>query len=292
VLLVDVQASKLVRSALHPGRLSPGSSLSPRMVRFSHHGGSFITLGLGKAACLWTREGALLAELPHEASVWDAHFSSKDEFLVTACEDGTARVWDARSGNPHGQIMRHSDSVLSAQFDRSGNRIATGCRDGRARVWDWRSGQLACRGLEHAAEVHSVVFVHDGSLLLTAAHREVRFWDSRSGMPVAPQRMNDVCEPRLRVDEAGQLAIVAGSQRSAAENGMAILSLTEFEPLQDFGFQGGALMTLAEIASARRADNGSSVPLTSEEWFDRWELMERLSPANWHTKWSEKGKLP
>ena len=55
--------------------------------------------------------------------------------VATASEDGTARLWDAATGAPLGEPMRHEGAVLSAAFGPDGARVLTTSDDGTARLW-------------------------------------------------------------------------------------------------------------------------------------------------------------
>jgi len=58
---------------------------------------------------------------------------------VTASDDRTAQVWDARTGAPLGAPMRHAERLRSAVFSPDGARVVTASDDGTARVWDART---------------------------------------------------------------------------------------------------------------------------------------------------------
>jgi hypothetical protein len=45
-------------------------------------------------------------------------------------------VWDAASGKPIGEPMKHEDDVTSAQFSPDGQRVVTASFDKTARLWD------------------------------------------------------------------------------------------------------------------------------------------------------------
>jgi hypothetical protein len=55
--------------------------------------------------------------------------------LVTACGDGTARIWDAATGHPLTEPFRHGAAVHYAEFSLEGDRIVTASADHTARVW-------------------------------------------------------------------------------------------------------------------------------------------------------------
>ena len=49
--------------------------------------------------------------MKHEGMVNSAQFSPDGQRVVTASGDKTARLWDAASGKPIGEPMKHEDSV-------------------------------------------------------------------------------------------------------------------------------------------------------------------------------------
>jgi hypothetical protein len=55
--------------------------------------------------------------------------------VITASTDKTAQVWDAATGAPKGEPLRHKGDVTNASFNRDGSKIITSCADGTARVW-------------------------------------------------------------------------------------------------------------------------------------------------------------
>src|SRR5437867_532117 len=98
--------------------------------------------------------------MKHESWVYSAQFSPDDRRVVTASLDGTARLWDAASGKPIGQPMKH-DSVSSAQFSPDGQRVVTASGDGTARLWDAASGKQVGEPMKHQGEVESAQFSPD-----------------------------------------------------------------------------------------------------------------------------------
>ena len=81
---------------------------------------------------------------PAGAPLEDASFSADGSRIVTASLDGTARVWDARSGRQLTLIRESADSpVEQASFSPDGKLIVTAGRDGNARIWNVRSRSLA-----------------------------------------------------------------------------------------------------------------------------------------------------
>ena len=68
-----------------------------------------------------------------------SQFSPDGKYIVTASYDYTARVWDAKTGEPVTESLRHEGPVYSAQFSPNGKYIVTASAswDKTARVWEF-----------------------------------------------------------------------------------------------------------------------------------------------------------
>jgi WD40 repeat protein len=74
------------------------------------------------------------AILQHEDRVNDANFSADGRFIVTASDDKTARIWDAKTGQAVGEPLKHESQIKKAMFTSDGRRIITISND--VRFWD------------------------------------------------------------------------------------------------------------------------------------------------------------
>jgi WD40 repeat protein len=70
-----------------------------------------------------------------DRSVNGALFNHDESRILTWSGDGTARLWDARTGQPLGPALQHKERVNGALFSHDESRILTWSGDGTARIW-------------------------------------------------------------------------------------------------------------------------------------------------------------
>jgi hypothetical protein len=104
----------------------------------------------------------------HTDAVNSASFSSDGTRVVTASDDGTARLWDGQTGDNIRTLEGHTFTVLSASFSPDGRRIVTASADGTARLWDGQTGDYIKTLESHMDYVLSASFSPDGTRIVTA----------------------------------------------------------------------------------------------------------------------------
>ncbi len=124
----------------------------------------------------------------HRGNVLNAAYSPDGGKIVTASEDHTARIWDARTGQQIGPALQHGDDVRMAEFSPDGTRVVTASDDHTAQVWEVATGQPVgqpMRGNEH--EVRFARFSPDGTLVGTGTEEGLaQDWDAATGERVGP----------------------------------------------------------------------------------------------------------
>jgi WD40 repeat protein len=120
-----------------------------------------------------------LTEVHRGEPVSDVAFSPDDRRLVTASNDHTVRVWDARDGK---ELVRlpHEGAIWTARFSPNGEQVVTAGQDG-ARIWDTRAPLLVGTLEGHAGIVTSASYSDDGLFVVTTSYdKTARLWDART----------------------------------------------------------------------------------------------------------------
>ncbi len=122
----------------------------------------------------------------HGDWVRHATYSQDGARIVTASEDATARVWDARTGTSLIVLRGHQGKLYSAAFSPDGSHIVTASGDKTARIWDARTGDPLTVLAGHGDSVHSASYSPDGKRIVTASDdKSARVWDAQSGSLLA-----------------------------------------------------------------------------------------------------------
>ncbi|MFH8473167.1 AAA family ATPase [Streptomyces sp. NPDC018000] len=118
----------------------------------------------------------------HSDTVRDIAWSADGNLLATASRDGTARVYDARSGRQLCVLPCDGAMVESVCFSPDATRLATAGRDHIVRVWDVASGEPV-RHLTGAGDIGRQVAWSPDGLLVAATFRDqvVRLWEADTG---------------------------------------------------------------------------------------------------------------
>lgn len=131
---------------------------------------------------MWNVEdGSLITVLRgHEGAVERATFSPDGSRVITGARDGTARVWNARSGEQI-LLLRQPGNNTAALFSPDGMRVLTASDSSDPTLWDAKTGKkiLTLQGYI----ISSATFNPDGRRFATAHgfERTVKIWSTEDG---------------------------------------------------------------------------------------------------------------
>ena len=173
----------------------------------------------------------------HAGQVYSAAFNPTGDRILTASQDGTAKLWDL-SGRCLATLQGHSRAVLSAAFSPTDDRIVTASRDGTAKLWDLHGNCLSTLQGHRGNWVNSIAFnpvdANVDANVVIALENIAHLWDLRNGTLLATleghtNRVNSVAfSPPLDTDFLGQ--DLAQAQQTATSEDSARPLLADVLP--------------------------------------------------------------
>jgi len=135
----------------------------------------------------------------HSGTISSVSFSSSGELFLTSSHDGTARIWDVKTGQLIQVFAGHRDRVSSAVFKGNGARVLTASVDETVRLWDARGGS-AIKRYKHQGPVEFAMLVAEDRRILSqwqtrpVSDRKtyVSLWDVETGREIMQTEIGGV----------------------------------------------------------------------------------------------------
>ena len=193
--------------ATWPSRLYTWSSeFSPDGRRILLASGAASPPYTGQATVLDAVTGeSLLPPLLHGGNVRFATYRSDGRLIATTSMDGTARLWDASTGEPVSGELRHaSDPLRHSFFSPDGHRLLTfglpTPSSSNASLWEVPSGRRLAT-LPETESAFTGAFSPNGDHFVTVAamSRRVQLWRTADGQPVEGAAWSPYARGGLRI---------------------------------------------------------------------------------------------
>ena len=109
--------------------------------------------------------------IEHSAGLINACFSTDGKHIMTASEDGTAKIYGLNDGQWQKKAtIKHDDMVSNACFSADGKHLVTASWDQTAKIYGVSDGQWQEKvTIKHDHPVNSACFSADGKHLVTAS---------------------------------------------------------------------------------------------------------------------------
>ena len=230
----------------------------------------------------------LLAMGTHEGPINHAALSPNARRVVTASSDGTARVWDAQTGEMLTPPLRHRAAVTYAAFSPDGNRILTASEDRTARVWDAATGLEELPPMEHSAGINLAKFSPDGGTIVTCSIDGIgKLWNTAHGHLLRASFKHDDLIGTLAFSRTNERFITGSADQTARVWSLATGALLTPPLVHEgrvrtvaFSPDGDRVATGCTEDAARIWSLPSGKPVTP--------LLKHLG-AVWHVEFSEDG---
>jgi WD40 repeat protein len=242
------------RLELSDGRISPDGAMVCLSVKAN------------SVRVLSTATGVPLFE-PHfrqsTKNITTVRWSPDSRCIVSAGTDHTARLWEARTGQPIGEPLRHDAAVAYAEFSADGRWVVTASEDGTARIWNTTNGQPVSPPLKHEGVVQRARFSPVGTLLATASQdRTVRLWSVPDGRETGVALTNELGFHDVAFSPDGRYIATAGQAHYSQ-----VWSVESRRPISP------PLRHAARVIAARFAPDGRRVVTASSDGTARvWDV--------------------
>jgi len=154
-----------------------------------------VGLPAGRPEALYALCGGEQAEDPqarvavatgHQDSVRGCAWSPDGLRIVSASDDQTLRIWDAKSGACLATLSGHESHVLGCAWSPDLLRIVSASGDNTLRIWDAKSGACLATLSGHQDSVLGCAWSPDGLRIVSASEDNMlRIWDAKSGACLA-----------------------------------------------------------------------------------------------------------
>ncbi len=166
---------------------------------------------------------ALVKALPvAETAVTGLAWSADGQFVLTAAQDKSLKLWNTADGNLARQYFGQADAARCLAITKDGTKVIAGCNDKSLRIWNFSDGGLLATILLESAP-RAIAATADGSRIAAAEEKRLCVWD------LATQRMSErfeICATSLALLADGKQLLVGHAAGVTQQLALANVSVT------------------------------------------------------------------
>ncbi|MGD8752670.1 MAG: DUF4062 domain-containing protein, partial [Anaerolineales bacterium] len=137
------------------------------------------------------------------------------QFLLSACEDKTVKIWDLDRGEELLTLKGHDDEVLDVAITSDGRQVISASSDETIKIWDFYSGSEIRTLSGHENKTLAIALTPDNQRLISAsADKTLRIWDLKSGKTLSVLRGHRDWIRDVAITNDGKYALSASDDKS------------------------------------------------------------------------------
>ena len=130
--------------------------------------------------------------LKHKDFVMGALFANHSKTIFSWSEDGTAKIWDTKTGKAKNEQHKPESFILKSAVSQDEAKIISLSEDGCLKTWNTTSGEVTKRYLEINGRLLGGLFSKDKRTLLTwSDNGTARLWSTITAKPLTPPLKHD-----------------------------------------------------------------------------------------------------
>jgi len=233
----------------------------------------------------------------HTADINSIAFSPNGNLVVTASADGTARVWDPKTGATVGYLRGHSKSVNTATFSPDGKFIVTASDDATVRLWDAATfAFVKMIGGTYPQGVVSAEYSPDGRFIVAASGEAAWVCDAVKGELIRKLEGHTGRVNSASYSPDSRLIVTASADNTArvwnAQTGERLATLSDQKgPVLDalFSVDGQSVLTASEDYAMRIYPREAFAPFEELRALISQRVARELTPKEREDYFSEPG---
>ncbi len=119
----------------------------------------------------------------HTDVIWDLKVTPNGRLLISACRDGSLKVWDVQTGLEMHTLIGHNSSVHKVALTSDSRLALSASSDKTLKLWDLKLGKAIHTLVGHTNEVHCLALTGDGNVAVSGGiDGNIKVWDPKKGI--------------------------------------------------------------------------------------------------------------